>query len=174
MILAKWEFFVILNLSMSFCMFFWHWLYIAVPYPPLPYSEQKCAHSCSEWSIVRYGTGAFWDLWITGVFMGFNNHHGMYLRTPCGHFNLTLWGWVTHICVSELTNIGSDNGLSPDRHQANIWTNAGILLIGPLGTNLSEILIEIWTFPSKKMYLKVSSAKQRPFFLGLNVLKMSY
>ena len=37
-------------------------------------------------------------------------------------------------------NIGSDNGLAPDRRQAIIWTNAGILLIGPLGTNFSEIL----------------------------------
>ena len=27
------------------------------------------------------------------------------------------------------------------RRQAIIWTNAGILLIGPLGTNFSEILI---------------------------------
>ena len=46
---------------------------------------------------------------------------------------LTLWGRVTHICVSELTIIGSDNGLSPGRRQAIIWTSAGILLIGPLG-----------------------------------------
>ena len=38
---------------------------------------------------------------------------------------------------------GSDNGLSPGWRQAIIWTNAGILLIGPLGTNFSEILIEI-------------------------------
>ena len=37
--------------------------------------------------------------------------------------------------------IGSDNGLSPNRHQAITWTNAGILLIGPLGTNFNEILI---------------------------------
>ena len=59
---------------------------------------------------------------------------------------LTQWGWVTHICVSKLTIIGSDNGLSPDRRQAIIWTNDGILLIGPLGTNLSEILIEIQAF----------------------------
>ena len=44
---------------------------------------------------------------------------------------------MTHICVSKLTNIGSDNGLSPGRRQAIIWTNAGILLIGPLGTNFS-------------------------------------
>ena len=77
---------------------------------------------------------------------------------------------MTHICVSKLTIIGSDNGLSPDRRQAIIWTNAGILLIGPLGTNLSEILIEILTFSFKKMRLKVSSAKRRPFCLGLNVL----
>ena len=45
---------------------------------------------------------------------------------------------MTHICVGNLTIIGSDNGLSPGRRQAIIWTNAGILLIGPLGTNFSE------------------------------------
>ena len=83
---------------------------------------------------------------------------------------LAHWGRVTHICVSDLTIIGSDNGLSPGRRQAIIWTNAGILLIGPLGTNFSEILIEILIFSSKKMRLKVSSAKWRPFCLGLNVL----
>ena len=87
-------------------------------------------------------------------------------------FWLAHWGRVTHICVSKLTIIGSDNGLSPDRRQAIIWTNAGIVLIGPLGTNFSEILIEILTFSFKKMRLKVSSAKRRPFCLGLNVLKV--
>ena len=46
-----------------------------------------------------------------------------------------------HICVSKLTIIGSDNGLSFDRRQAIIWTNAGILLIGPMGANVSQILI---------------------------------
>ena len=50
---------------------------------------------------------------------------------------------MTHICIGKLTNIGSDNGLSPGRRQAIIWTNAGMLLIGPLGTNFSEILIGI-------------------------------
>ena len=44
------------------------------------------------------------------------------------------------------TIIGSDNGLSPGGRQAFIWTNAGILLTGPLVTNLSEILIAINTF----------------------------
>ena len=83
---------------------------------------------------------------------------------------LTHWGRVTHICVTKLTIIGSDNGLWPDRRQAIIWTNAGILLIGPLGTNFNEILIKSLTFTLKKMRLKVSSAKRRPFCLGLNVL----
>ena len=40
---------------------------------------------------------------------------------------LTHWGWVTHICVSKLTIIGSDNGLVPGWCQVIIWTNAGIL-----------------------------------------------
>ena len=83
---------------------------------------------------------------------------------------LTHWGRVTHICVVNLTIIGSDNGLSPGRRQAIIWTNAWILLIGPLGTNFIEILIGIQIFSFKKMHLKMSSAKWRPFCLGLNVL----
>ena len=45
---------------------------------------------------------------------------------------------MTHICVNKLTIIGSDNGLLPGRRQAIIWTNSGILLIGPLGTNFGE------------------------------------
>ena len=88
----------------------------------------------------------------------------------CVAEELTHWGRVTHICVGKLTTIGSDNGLSPGRRQAIIWTNAGILLIRPLGTNFSEILIGIQTFSFKKMHLKMSSAKWRPFCLGLNVL----
>ena len=57
--------------------------------------------------------------------------------------SLTHWGQVTHICLGKLVILGSDNGLSPERCQTIIWTNAGILLIGPLGTNFSEILSEI-------------------------------
>ena len=83
---------------------------------------------------------------------------------------LTHWGRVKHICVSRLTITGSDNGLSPGRRQAIIWTNAGILLIGSLGTNFGENLIEILTFSFTKMRLKLSSAKWRSFCLGLNVL----
>ena len=65
---------------------------------------------------------------------------------------------------------GSNDGLSPGRRQAIIWINAGILLIGPLGTNFLKILIGIQTFSFKKMHLKTSSAKWRPFCLGLHRL----
>ena len=53
---------------------------------------------------------------------------------------------MTHICVSHLTTIGSDNSWSSGRRQTIIWTNDGLLLIGPVGTNFSKILIEIQTF----------------------------
>ena len=82
---------------------------------------------------------------------------------------LTHWGRVTHIRVGKLTISGSCNGLSPGRCQAIIWTNAGILLIGLLGTNFSENPIWTQTFSFKKMHLKMS-AKWRPFCLELNVL----
>ena len=87
--------------------------------------------------------------------------HSWLLLLPFKYLNH--WGWVMHICVGKLTIIGSDNGLSPGRHQAIIWTNARILLIGPLGTNFSEILIGIQTFSFKKMHLKMSSVKWRPY-----------
>ena len=67
-------------------------------------------------------------------------------------FDLNHWGRVTHICVGNLTIIGPDNGLSPGRRQAIIWTNAVILLIGPWGTNISEILIGIQAFSFKKIH----------------------
>ena len=92
------------------------------------------------------------------------------LKLKKSYVSLTHWGRVTYICVGNLTIIGPDNGLSPGRRQAIIWTNAWILLIGPWGTNFSEILICIQTFSFKKMHLKMSSAKWRPFCLGLNVL----
>ena len=70
---------------------------------------------------------------------------------------------VTHICVRKLTMIG--------RHQANIWTNAGILLIRITGINFGEILSEIHTFSFKKMHFKTSSGKWKQFYPGFNRLK---
>ena len=79
---------------------------------------------------------------------------------------------MAHICISKLTIIGSDNGLSPGRRQVIIGTNAGILLIAPLGRNFNEILIGIHTFSFNKTQSKMSSAKRPPFCLGLNVLSI--
>ena len=58
--------------------------------------------------------------------------------------------WRIYICVSKLTTIVWDNGLSPGRHQATICTNGGLSLIRTLGTNFSGILSEIDTFSFKK------------------------
>ena len=63
-----------------------------------------------------------------------------------GALCLAHWDRVTYICVSNLTIIGSDNGLSLGQRRAIIWTNAGKSLIEPLGTNSSEIVIEIHIF----------------------------
>ena len=87
--------------------------------------------------------------------------------------SLTHWGWVKHICVCNLTIIGSYNGLSPGRCQAIICTNAGILWNGPLGTNFSEILIKIHIFSLKEIHLKMSWGKWRPFCLGASYCSMS-
>ena len=100
----------------------------------------------------------------------------------CPHFNSTLAtplvmlthpnaSRMMHICIVNLTIIGSDNGSSPGRCQAIMWTYGEVLLIGPLGTNFSEILIETDRFSFKKMHLKMPSAKWLPFCLGLNVLR---
>ena len=121
-------------------------------------------------------------LYIPFLVAGMNTHmmtswHGTASRTEWLHIQiaplmwlLTHWSRVTHICVSRLTITGSDNGFSPGRRQAIIWTNARILLIGPLGTNFSEKLIEILAFSFTKIRLKMSSAKWRPFCLDLNGL----
>ena len=132
--------------------------------------NQTCYNFCWSWEPASI------DFWWPSKFAGQGLENQYYFEDCLAETGqicrccLTHCGPVTHICVGKLTIIGSDNGLSPERRQAIIWTNARILLIGPLGTNFSEILIEILTFSFTKMSLKVSSAKWRPFCLGLNVL----
>ena len=83
----------------------------------------------------------------------------------------TIWTSLSAVRERPLNLIThSLTHLSPGRRQAITWTNVGILLIEPLGTNFSEISIGIQTFSFKKMHLNMSSAKWRPFFLGLNVV----
>ena len=76
---------------------------------------------------------------------------------------------MTHICVGNLSIIGSNIGLSHGRRQAIVLTKAGILLIR---TNFSEILIGIQIFSSKKMHLEMSSVKWRSLCLDPSVLSL--
>ena len=76
----------------------------------------------------------------------------MYIK--CSQYVL---GWNLNIIpVSKIIIIGSDNSSSPGGRKAIIWTNPGILLLGPLGINFSKILIEINTFSLKKCHWKCS------------------
>ena len=62
-----------------------------------------------------------------------------------GHITKAIW-LISPLCriyaLMNRVNIGSDNGLSPDRSQAIIKTNAGLLSIRPLETNFIEIFIK--------------------------------
>ena len=105
-----------------------------VPYPTMLHSEQKCAYFCSDWSIVRYGTGAFWDLWIRLIvhtvhgFVRFSQLLGPWdilMKFSRCNFQTDFddWWWrlffwnCPNINVTGLhwwsVNIGSGNGLVP-------------------------------------------------------------
>ena len=72
---------------------------------------------------------------------------------------------LTHLPLCRIyasvnwVSIGSGNGLSPVRRQAITRTNAGLLSIGLMATNFSEIWMGILSFSFKKMHLKMSSAR---------------
>ena len=139
-------------------------------------SVETCV--CSQSLCLKYFK--FFCTWITNRACHPGGHYRNYSpgtlsvsQVSASHLNIQAvgarssnelqWLYLTHrgrvtyiyICVSTLSIIGSDNGLSPCRRQAIIWTNAGILLIWHLVTNCSEILIEIDSFSFKKMHLKM-------------------
>ena len=72
-------------------------------------------------------------------------------------FVLIHWGRVTHICVSKLTVVGSDNGLPPGRRQAIVWTNAEILLIGPSGTCFRNLNRNSYVFIQENAFCKMAA-----------------
>ena len=59
-----------------------------VPYTTMLHSEEKCAYFCTEWSIVVYGTGAFWTLRTRSIAFvplelpGNKNMVNIYLKPP--------------------------------------------------------------------------------------------
>ena len=77
---------------------------------------------------------------------------------------------MTHICISKLTIIGSDNGLSPGRrlsHYLNQWRN---IVNWTLKKKLQWNFNQNSKFSFKKIQLKMTSVKWRPFCLSLIVL----
>ena len=98
-----------------------------------------------------YQFHSFYIMWIFEMRCYYINHSLSFLSE---NYFIHL-GHMTHISISKLTIIGSDNGLLPGWHQAIIWTNARILLIGHLGTNLREIVIEVCIFSFKNAFENV-------------------
>ena len=68
--------------------------------------------------------------------------------------------------MHQWISIGSDNGLSPVSRQAIIWTNAGLVSIGPLATIFSEIRIKIdKNFHSQKCIWKKNRLRNGGHFV---------
>ena len=81
----------------------------------------------------------------------------------------TYWGRLVNICVSDLTIIGSDNGLSPGRRHVINRANTIILLIEPFGIHFSDIKIHenafenvickmasLWSWPQHYMLASIN------------------
>ena len=69
------------------------------------------------------------------------------------------WVRVGHIGANEITSIGSDYVLAPG------GAKLGIFLVRPLGTNFSEILIEIHIFIPNDVWKMVNSVAKYYFLL---------
>ena len=110
-------------------------------------------------------------VYITNISMNYTIFRDDYvnLKEPKAYMFLTYWGQDTYMCISTLTIVVSGDGFLPSRCQVIIRTNAGILLIGPIGTNFNEILIENHTSSFKTINLNMTSGKWHPFCL--NVLR---
>ena len=86
--------------------------------------------------------------WLNGWV---NNREAGDLRRHHAHYDvIVMWGMYGTV-IWVLTGWG--NGVSPVRGQLNVWTNAD-LIIGPLGTNFRDILIECHDSLSRKCIYK--------------------
>ena len=82
------------------------------------------------------------------------------------------WLSDAYICVSKLSIIVSDNGLSPGRCQAIIWSSAGILVNWTTGNKLQRNINQNSSiFIHDENAFEMLYGKWRPFCLGLNVLR---
>ena len=69
----------------------------------------------------------------------------------------------SNMASMNMVIISSGNGLLPIWHQAITWTNADLLIIGPLGTNLIEIWMKIQNISISKMHWKMLSENVNHF-----------
>ena len=87
--------------------------------------------------------GIYMKMYLNDIWRSLSKGCTFYLNNACLICRWYNYLHVVAFCCSEdimqndqwdlSTIVGSDNGLSPGRHQAIIWTNAMILLIGPFG-----------------------------------------
>ena len=83
------------------------------PYPTMYNSEQKCAHFCSEWCIVGYGTGALWGLWMRSLLRGF-----MSCSSPSG-----LHHWHREVNTKDRGNINWYKAMAKLVNTLRPWQN---------------------------------------------------
>ena len=126
-------------------------------------TTSHCLNKLWPWSLTPHGVTIAHCTESTHSVNDNISRTSMLLKSTSTFILSTHWGIVTHRCVANLNIIGLDNGLSAGRRQAIIWTNAGILLIGPLRKQISELSIKLHTFSFKKIHVKMSSAKWQPF-----------
>ena len=90
------------------------------------------------------------------------------------YVGLTHCGVVTSYGVVDIgQQIVSGNGLSHVRRQSITWTKCWRVIQYELSrTNFNELWIKIPSFSFREIYLKVSSAKWRPFCPCLNSLEV--
>ena len=77
---------------------------------PLLYAENRAE------KVIESNKFHIWFLEIAGLF-------GILQRFWAPRCIWNQRGLVRHICISNITAIGSENDLSPSKHQASIWTN---------------------------------------------------
>ena len=131
------------------------WIFIDI----FIHHSRKCIWTCHHWSQCT---------WVLVLKLYAHMSLGKYTLTHYYALRsmlifITHWGHLTHICIGDSTIIVSNNGLSPNRHQAIFWTEMGKLLIGPLETNFNEISIEIQIFSFIRYISKGPLAKGDQF-----------
>ena len=133
-------------------------------------SNHELSPNMWQSTIWTYDGIIYWSIYVS---LGMAELISMHILSICTGYKdllIKVWSWkekilsivwqdtidpLTHICLSKLTTIGSDNGLLPG------WCQA---------TNLSEIIIENYKFSFKRMHLKMPSGKWWSFCLVINVL----